>query len=115
VEDVGQGLDRQRLGETGDALEQKVTAREQGDEHPLEHRVLAHDHPADLVQDGLGGSPRVDGVVHAVAGRRWRAGGGRPARGGRTPVAGAAGAIASRRLAAQRIAHTGLRTRGHGP
>ena len=63
VEDVGEGLDREGLGEARDALEEEVAAGEEGDEHPLEHRVLADDHPADLVQDGLGGPPRVDRVV----------------------------------------------------
>ena len=41
-------LDRQRLGETGHALDEQVALREQADEHALEHRVLPGDDPADL-------------------------------------------------------------------
>ena len=72
VEDVGKGLDRQGLRETRDAFEEEVAAREQGDEHPLEHRVLADDDPPDLVEDGLGGPARVDGVgrLRGLASRR---------------------------------------------
>ena len=61
VEGLGEGADRERLGEAGDALEQQVAAGEQGDEHALEHRVLADDHAPDLEQDGLGGRARVVG------------------------------------------------------
>ena len=43
-------LDRQRLGETGDALDQEVAACEQADEDALEHPVLPRDHPLDLEQ-----------------------------------------------------------------
>jgi len=67
VEDVRQCLDRQGLGEARDALEEEVPAREEGDEDPLEHRVLADDDPADLVEDGFG---RLAGV-----GRGRRGGG----------------------------------------
>ena len=59
LEDVGEGLDRERLGEAGDALEQEVAAREERDEDPLEHLVLADDDPADLVEDGLAGQSPV--------------------------------------------------------
>ncbi len=41
-------LDRQRLREAGDALDQQVSAREQADEDALEHHVLARDHALDL-------------------------------------------------------------------
>ena len=61
VERVGEGPDRERLGEAGDALEQQVAAREQGDEHALEHRVLADDHASDLEQDGLRRGARIVG------------------------------------------------------
>ena len=44
-------LHRHRLGEPGHALDEEVPAREQGDDHPLEQRVLADDHALDLVQD----------------------------------------------------------------
>jgi hypothetical protein len=43
-----------------------VAAGEEGHEDPLEHRVLADDHPPDLVEDGLGGPPGVDRVVDRV-------------------------------------------------
>ena len=55
AEHVGERLDRQRLGQAGHALEQHVAAGEQADEHPLEHRVLADDHPLDLVERLLQG------------------------------------------------------------
>ena len=61
VEDVGEGLDRQRLGEARHALEEEVAAGEQRDEDPLEHRVLADDHAPDLVEDGLAGRPPIEG------------------------------------------------------
>ena len=44
-----------------------MPAREQGDQHALEHRVLADDHAADLEQDGLG---RRAGIVGADGGER---------------------------------------------
>src|SRR3712207_8538284 len=40
--------DRQRLCETGNALDQQVAAGEQADEHALEHLVLPGDDPPDL-------------------------------------------------------------------
>ena len=45
-------LDRQRLREPGHALDQEVAAGDEADEHPLEHLVLAGDHPLDL-DEGL--------------------------------------------------------------
>ena len=47
------GLDRQRLGEPGDALQQQVAAGEQADEHPLQHGVLTCDNALDLEQRAL--------------------------------------------------------------
>ena len=47
---LGQRRHGQRLAEAGHALEQAVAAGEQGDEHPLEHPVLADDDPAHLEQ-----------------------------------------------------------------
>ena len=41
-------LDRQRLRQARDALDQQVAAGEQADEHPLEHLLLAGDDPPDL-------------------------------------------------------------------
>ena len=53
AEHVGDGLDRERLGEAGHALEQHVAAGEQRDEQALEHPLLADDHALDLEQRGL--------------------------------------------------------------
>ena len=51
AEHVGDGLDRQRLREAGNALDQQVPAGEQADEHALEHLVLPGDDALDL-EDG---------------------------------------------------------------
>ena len=48
AEHAGRRLDRQRLREPGDALDEEVPLRQKADEHPLEHRVLAGDDPANL-------------------------------------------------------------------
>ena len=50
AEHAGRRLDRQRLREPGNALDQQVPLREQAHEHALEHRVLAGDHAPDLEQ-----------------------------------------------------------------
>ena len=50
ADDPGQGLHGQGLGHPGHALQQAVPAREQRDEHPLDHPVLPDDHPLDLEQ-----------------------------------------------------------------
>ena len=57
---AGQRLDREGLGQAGDALEQAVAAGQQGDEHALDHAVLADDDPLDLEQHllELGGVDR---------------------------------------------------------
>ena len=74
AEHAGRRLDRQRLGETGHALDQQVALREQADEHALEHRVLAGDDAADLEQRlleallGLGGRRRCGVVGRSVTG-----------------------------------------------
>ena len=44
---------RHRLCEAGHALDEEVAAREQGDDHALEERVLADDDALDLVQNLL--------------------------------------------------------------
>ena len=59
AEDVGEGLDRERLGQARDTLEEEVAARQQADQDPLEHLVLTDDDPPDLEHDGFGGSPRI--------------------------------------------------------
>ena len=43
-------LDRERLREAGNALDQQVAAGEQAHEHALEHLLLARDHAPDLEQ-----------------------------------------------------------------
>ena len=64
AEHGGERLDRQRLGEPGHAFEQHVPAGEQRHEQPLEHRVLADDHPLDLVHGLLEARARVLGGGH---------------------------------------------------
>jgi hypothetical protein len=49
----------ERLGQPWHALEQHVAAGEQGDEQALEHRVLADDHPLELIQRVLETRARV--------------------------------------------------------
>ena len=62
AQDIGQRLDRQGLGEAGDAFEQDVSAREQADEDALEHRVLPDDDPSDLEEDGLADRMGIGGI-----------------------------------------------------
>ena len=59
AEHLGQRLDGQRLGQAGHALEQHVAAGQQRDEQALEHRVLADDHPLELIQRVLEARARV--------------------------------------------------------
>ena len=58
-----QRLHGQRLRQPGHALEQHVSAGEQADQQPLEHRVLADDHALDLVQRLLEGVARLRALV----------------------------------------------------
>ncbi len=46
----GEGLDRQRLGQSGHALDEQVAPGHEGDDHPLEQHVLPDDHPLDVVE-----------------------------------------------------------------
>ena len=55
AERVGEGLHRQRLGQSGHALDEQMAARHERDDHPLEERVLADDHPLDVVEHVLEG------------------------------------------------------------
>ena len=48
AEHAGRGLDRERLREPGHALDQEVPLREETDEHPLQHLILAGDDAPDL-------------------------------------------------------------------
>jgi hypothetical protein len=50
AEHRGGGLDGQRLGEAGDALDQDVPTRQQAHEHAFEHLLLSRDHAPDLEQ-----------------------------------------------------------------
>ena len=50
---LGDGLDRQRLREAGNALDQQVPAREEADEDAFEHLVLPGDHALDLEEGAL--------------------------------------------------------------
>ena len=50
AEDAGGRLDRQRLREARDPLDEQVALREQAHEHALEHRVLPGDDASDLEQ-----------------------------------------------------------------
>ena len=70
----GQGRDREGLGQAGHALDEAVAPGQQADEGPLDHPVLADDHPLDLEQGVLeeGG---VGGLLLVVGHRRrlWQA------------------------------------------
>ena len=77
AEDVGEGLDGQRLGQAGHAFEEKVAAGQQADEDPLEHRVLADDDSPDLEHDRFGGGARVGRVGEGAQVGAGRGGRGR--------------------------------------
>ena len=68
AEHAGGRLDRQRLRQARDALDQQMALREQADEHPLEHRLLAGDHPPDLEQRRTRGSPDASVGLAAMGG-----------------------------------------------
>ena len=53
IEDVGQGLDQQRLGQSGHAGNQAMAAGEQRNQHLLHHVVLSDDHLAELRKNAL--------------------------------------------------------------
>ncbi len=72
AEHAGRRLDRQRLREPGDALDQQVPLREQADEHALEHRVLPGDDPADLEERLLELVAHLSGRARRRAARRSR-------------------------------------------
>ena len=50
---VREGLDRERLGETGNALDEAMTLREQAHEDALDHSVLPDDDPLHLEERTL--------------------------------------------------------------
>jgi hypothetical protein len=59
-------LDRQRLREARNALDQQVTLGDQAHEHPLEHRVLPCDDAPDLEERLLEALLRLGGRHHGV-------------------------------------------------
>ena len=76
ADDLGEGLDRQRLGHAGHTFEQHVPLGEQADQHPLDEQVLADDDPLDLEDRPfqgvhLGGQPLESAA--GAAGQPWRA------------------------------------------
>ena len=79
ADDLGERLDRHRLGEAGHALDEEVAAGEQRHQHPLEQHVLTDDGPLHLVEGllerlparggrrlGIHGSSSVVGLVGLV-------------------------------------------------
>lgn len=62
AEDIGDRLDGERLGEPGYALDEEVTAGEEGDEDTLEHRLLTDDHSLDFEHRGLEGGAGIGNV-----------------------------------------------------
>ena len=70
-------LHRQRLREARYAFDQQVAARQQADEHALEHLILAGDHPPDLEQGllellhRLGGGRRFVTARHVLSFGRY--------------------------------------------
>ena len=66
----GERRNREGLGQTGHTLDQAVTAGEEADHRPLDHAVLADDHPLDLEQ----GLFEPLGVALVVEGRRIQVG-----------------------------------------
>ena len=65
-------LHRHRLGEAGHALDEEVAAREQGDDHPLEQRVLADDDALDLVEHLLERRVECWLSIHCSSFHFWR-------------------------------------------
>mgnify|MGYP003693796461 CR=1 FL=1 len=59
IEDVGERLDQQRLGQAGHAGDQAVAAGEQRDEHLLDDLVLSDDDLAQLGENTLRVPPRL--------------------------------------------------------
>ena len=53
VQDLAQGLDREGLGQAGQALDQEVAPAQEGHHHPVDEPLLAHDDLAHLVHGRL--------------------------------------------------------------
>src|SRR5262249_20352203 len=64
VERLRHGRNEQRLGQTGNAHQQAVTASEQSDQELFHHGVLAHDHLADFGAEGVAGLVELADIVH---------------------------------------------------
>ena len=72
---LGERLDRHRLGQTGDALDEQVPTGQERDEHPLEELVLADDGPLHLVEhllERVGAWPRRGGGGRGAGGKGSR-------------------------------------------
>ena len=65
ADDLRERLDRERLGHTGDTLEEDVPASEQSDEDALDELILADDHTLDLID-------RTFHELHVVVAERHR-------------------------------------------
>ena len=67
IQRPGQRADQQRLGQARHAFQQAMPAAEQGDQHLLDHVVLADDHAGELLLDLLErGAEPGDGAVVGV-------------------------------------------------
>ncbi len=83
---LGEGLDRERLGDAGNTFEQNVALGQQPDEHPLHQLILADDDPLDLEDGAL---ERVHLTLQpAAVGVGWSRGGGGGVRAGRVTRGG---------------------------
>jgi hypothetical protein len=58
IDRLGERADSQRFRETGNSLEQNVSAGEKADEQPIHHVILSDDASCDLPRDILN-QPRV--------------------------------------------------------
>ena len=65
----GQRAGCERLGDTGDVVEEHVTAGEQARQHEAELRPLADDGALDLVEQSVGGARGGAGGARRPAGR----------------------------------------------
>ena len=70
VEDLGERLDQQRLGQPGHAGDQAVAAGEQRDQHLIDDLVLADDDLAQLGEDAVRGRSATRSALLGDVGRR---------------------------------------------
>ena len=71
AEHVGQRADQQRLAQAGHAFEQDVAAGEQRGEQPLDDRVLADDHPLQLIERAFEPGARIPRSLAWIRDWRW--------------------------------------------